>query len=103
MGAARRLLPDGLLRADDLPARARHAGAAATGPGRGGCREETETQDLALVALGSVKKASTDTVVLKKVVLSGSPFKVRSKLATVRHMFYEPRDVLVRLVRASHG
>ena len=103
MGAARRLLPDGLLRADDLPARTRHAGAAATGPGRGGCREGTETQDLALVALGSVKKASTDTVVLKKVVLSGSPFKVRSKLATVRHMFYEPRDVLVRLARASHG
>ena len=55
------------------------------------------------MALGSVKKASTDTVVLKKVVLSGSPFKVRSKLATVRHMFYEPRDVLVRLARASHG
>ena len=51
---------------------------------------------MALVALGAVKKASTDTVVLKKIVLSGSPFKVRSKLATVRHMFYEPRDVMVR-------
>ena len=48
-----------------------------------------------MVALGSMKKASTDTVVLKKIVLTGSPFKVRRKLATVRHMFYEPRDILV--------
>ena len=53
------------------------------------------------MALGAVKKASTDTVVLKKIVLSGSPFKVRSKLATVRHMFYEPRDVLVPLAEAA--
>ena len=48
------------------------------------------------MALGSVNKASTDTVVLKKIILTGSPFKVRRKLATVRHMFYEPRDILVR-------
>ena len=55
------------------------------------------------MALGAVKKVSTDTVVLKKVVLSGSPFKVRSKLATVRHMFYEPRDVMVELTELSQG
>ena len=50
---------------------------------------------LTLVGLGAVTKASADDVVLKKIVLTGTPFKVRRKIATVRHMFVDPKDVMV--------
>lgn len=48
-----------------------------------------------LVGLGAITKASADDVILKKIVLTGTPFKVRRKIATVRHMFVDPKDVMV--------
>ena len=48
-------------------------------------------------------KASTDEVYLKRAILTGNPFKVRRKLATVRHMFADPRDVLVGVLQGIEG
>lgn len=48
-----------------------------------------------LVGLGAITKASADDVILKKIVLTGTPFKVRRKITTVRHMFVDPKDVMV--------
>ena len=56
------------------------------------------SDDLTLVGIGSLTKAGTDDIILKKVVLTGTPFKVRRKLATVRHMFLDPKDILVGLI-----
>ena len=56
-----------------------------------------------LVAIGSIVKSSTDDIILKKIILTGNPFKVRRKLATVRHMFFDPKDVLVGVGRLSEG
>lgn len=47
------------------------------------------------MGLGAITKASADDVILKKIVLTGTPFKVRRKIATVRHMFVDPKDVMV--------
>ncbi len=55
------------------------------------------------MGLGAVTKASADDVVLKKIVLTGTPFKVRRKIATVRHMFVDPKDVLVSVLWASEA
>ena len=52
-------------------------------------------EDLTLVGIGQLTKAATDDIVLKKVVLTGTPFKVKRKLATVRHMFLDPKDIFV--------
>ena len=48
-----------------------------------------------LVGLGAITKASADDVILKKIVLTGTPFKVCRKIVTVRHMFVDPKDVMV--------
>lgn len=55
------------------------------------------------MGLGAVTKASADDVVLKKIVLTGTPFKVRRKIATVRHMFVDPKDVLVGAARGGEA
>lgn len=55
-------------------------------------------QELQLVGIGSINKSSTDDIILKKIILTGNPFKVRRKLATVRHMFFDPKDILVIIV-----
>lgn len=50
------------------------------------------------MGIGSITKSSTDDIILKKIVLTGNPFKVRRKLATVRHMFFDPKDILVMII-----
>lgn len=55
------------------------------------------------MGIGSITKSSTDDIILKKIILTGNPFKVRRKLATVRHMFFDPKDILVRLERGTHA
>jgi len=32
-------------------------------------------------------------VVLKRIVLTGYPFRVHKKKATIRYMFFEPKDI----------
>ena len=46
-----------------------------------------------MIATGSLSHIDADRIVLKKVVLSGAPLRVRKKYAVVRHMFHETLDV----------
>jgi len=54
------------------------------GAGAGGLR---------VVASGSLKGADPDRLILKKVVLSGLPYRVHKRTAVVKHMFYNTSDV----------
>ncbi|CAD6227602.1 GSCOCG00001280001-RA-CDS [Cotesia congregata] len=59
-----------------------------------------------LVATGSVLSANPDRLVIKRVILSGHPFKVFKRSASIRFMFYNREDIdwfkPVKL-RTKHG
>ncbi len=46
-----------------------------------------------LVATGSLSKVDPDRIMLKKVILTGLPIRVRSRAAVVKHLFYDTQDV----------
>jgi len=47
-----------------------------------------------LVATGTLNSVNPDRIMLKKIILTGYPQRVRKKAAVVKHMFYNPEDAL---------
>ncbi|KAJ7451817.1 ribosome biogenesis protein tsr1 [Mycena galericulata] len=56
-------------------------------------RESNDPQAPHLVATGTFLNPDTTRVIAKRVVLTGHPFKVHKKTATVRYMFFNADDV----------
>ncbi|THH28749.1 hypothetical protein EUX98_g5448 [Antrodiella citrinella] len=56
-------------------------------------KEMSDAQAPELVAMGSFKDADTTRIITKRIVLSGHPFKVHRKTATVRYMFFNADDI----------
>ena len=52
-----------------------------------------------LVATGTTLSVDPDRVIVKKIILSGIPVKVKNRYAVVKHMFYSADDVKVRVSR----
>ncbi|XP_058057794.1 pre-rRNA-processing protein TSR1 homolog [Anopheles bellator] len=57
------------------------------------CFRENPDTSLGMVASGSVISCNPDRVILKRVVLSGHPYKINRKSATIRFMFFNPEDI----------
>lgn len=52
-----------------------------------------------LIAMGSFLNTDTTRIVAKRIVLSGHPFKVHRKTATVRYMFFNAGEWVMRAYR----
>ncbi|KAL7293972.1 hypothetical protein TKK_0012551 [Trichogramma kaykai] len=58
------------------------------------CYQEKKDGSLELLATGTLLSVTPDRMVIKRVVLSGYPFKVNKKSAVIRFMFYNREDII---------
>ncbi|PFH49766.1 hypothetical protein AMATHDRAFT_62525 [Amanita thiersii Skay4041] len=56
-------------------------------------RDTSDSQAPHLVAMGSFLNPDTTRIVAKKIILTGHPFKVHKKIATIRYMFFNSDDI----------
>ncbi|KAF8058804.1 ribosome biogenesis protein tsr1 [Lyophyllum atratum] len=56
-------------------------------------RETSDVQAPELVAMGTFLNPDTTRIVAKRIILTGHPFKVHKKTATVRYLFFNADDV----------
>ncbi|KAI0744092.1 ribosome biogenesis protein tsr1 [Daedaleopsis nitida] len=56
-------------------------------------RETEDPEAPGLVAMGSFLHPDTTRVIAKRIVLTGHPFKIHKKTATIRYMFFNSEDV----------
>ncbi|KAJ8680319.1 hypothetical protein QAD02_016106 [Eretmocerus hayati] len=57
------------------------------------CYLEKRDGSMELIATGSVLSVNPSRLVIKRVILSGHPFRVHKRSAVVRFMFYNPPDI----------
>ncbi|GAB6029910.1 ribosome bioproteinsis protein tsr1 [Chamberlinius hualienensis] len=55
--------------------------------------KELETGEQKLVAVGKVLDTNPNRIILKRIVLSGSPFKINRRSAVIRYMFFKREDI----------
>jgi pre-rRNA-processing protein TSR1 len=56
-------------------------------------KKHETTGAMILVATGALSAIDPDRIMLKKVILTGVPIRVRKRSAVVRQLFYDPQDV----------
>ncbi|KAI0373939.1 ribosome biogenesis protein tsr1 [Pilatotrama ljubarskyi] len=56
-------------------------------------RETEDPQAPELVAMGSFLNPDTTRIIAKRIILTGHPFKIHKKTATIRYMFFNAEDV----------
>ncbi|KAG7098314.1 hypothetical protein E1B28_000275 [Marasmius oreades] len=56
-------------------------------------RETADSQAPQLVAMGTFLDPDTTRIIAKRIILTGHPFKIHKKTATVRYMFFNPEDI----------
>lgn len=57
------------------------------------CLRENPNGSVSLIASGNILSCTPDRVVLKRAVLSGHPFKIFKRSATIRFMFFNKDDI----------
>ncbi|KAF9257985.1 ribosome biogenesis protein tsr1, partial [Marasmius fiardii PR-910] len=56
-------------------------------------RETDDAQAPQLVAMGTFLDPDTTRIIAKRIILTGHPFKIHKKTATVRYMFFNPGEL----------
>ena len=59
----------------------------------GGVLPPPTSPSLTLVATGTLHTIDPDRIILKRILLTGYPVRVKRRTAVVKHMFYNPEDV----------